>query len=167
MGWVGGGTRGPVSRRVMCCTRVHVSQLYLLAPVAARHHDDSFSFASSTRRLPRAVRFESSSSRKRPPHTSPHHLTPPTPTHPTCAQHFAAYSLEAWNGIERYGFDAAVSPRDEAETYFVAFNACVRDAKVEELMCSYNSINGAQVVGYARDSRSAGVFATSPTCKQT
>ena len=47
----------------------------------------------------------------------------------TC-KHFAAYDLENWNGITRYGFDAQVTTQDLAEFYLPAFQACARDAKV-------------------------------------
>ena len=37
-----------------------------------------------------------------------------------------------------------MSPRDEAETYLVAFNACVRDAQVEEIMCRCVGTDGGE-----------------------
>ena len=52
----------------------------------------------------------------------------------TC-KHYAAYSLEAWGGVERYGFDAIVTLLDEAETYLVGFSACIVDGAVSSLMC--------------------------------
>ena len=127
---------------------IYPTSVYLLATPATHHRDEEFLIRISARRSPLVARFASASSLSSCTHGQHTYPTPPHPTTfhiPTRAQHFAAYSLEAWNGVERYGFDAAVSPRDEAETYFVAFNACVRDAKVEELMCSYNSVNGALV----------------------
>lgn len=67
------------------------------------------------------------------------------PAHPkivaTC-KHFSAYDLEDWNGIERYAFDAIVSSQDLAEYYLPPFKTCTRDAKVDAVMCSYNSLNG-------------------------
>jgi beta-D-xylosidase 4 len=59
----------------------------------------------------------------------------------TC-KHFAAYSLEKWNGIERYEFDAIVDQQDLEETYLPAFKACVVEGKARSIMCAYNSVNG-------------------------
>jgi len=57
-------------------------------------------------------------------------------------KHYAAYDLEDWNGNDRMAFDAIVSPQDLSEYYLPPFQACVRDAKVGSVMCSYNSVNG-------------------------
>ena len=56
-----------------------------------------------------------------------------------CAKHFAVHS-----GPEaiRHGFDAKVSPKDLEETYLPAFEALVKEAKVESVMGAYNSVNG-------------------------
>jgi beta-glucosidase-like glycosyl hydrolase len=59
----------------------------------------------------------------------------------TC-KHFAAYSLEEWNGVQRYGFDAIVDGQDLEETYLPAFKACVIQGKARSIMCSYNAVNG-------------------------
>ena len=59
----------------------------------------------------------------------------------TC-KHFAAYDLENWQGIDRYSFDALVSTQDLSEYYLPSFRSCARDAKVDAIMCSYNSLNG-------------------------
>ena len=55
-----------------------------------------------------------------------------------CAKHFAVHS-----GPEklRHEFNAEVSQKDLWETYLPAFHALV-DAKVESVMCAYNSTNG-------------------------
>lgn len=55
-----------------------------------------------------------------------------------CAKHFAVHS-----GPEkvRHGFNAGASPKDLWETYLPAFQALV-EAKVESVMCAYNSTNG-------------------------
>ncbi|WP_339917165.1 glycoside hydrolase family 3 C-terminal domain-containing protein [Yeosuana marina] len=55
-----------------------------------------------------------------------------------CAKHFAVHS-----GPEklRHEFNAQVSQKDLWETYLPAFHALV-DAKVEAVMCAYNSTNG-------------------------
>ena len=56
-----------------------------------------------------------------------------------CAKHFAVHS-----GPEelRHEFNAVVSQKDLWETYLPAFEALVKDAKVEAVMCAYNSTNG-------------------------
>ncbi len=56
-----------------------------------------------------------------------------------CAKHFAVHS-----GPEniRHSFNAVCSPKDLSETYLPAFEALVRDAKVEGVMGCYNRING-------------------------
>lgn len=61
-----------------------------------------------------------------------------------CAKHFYAHS-----GPEegRAGFDAEVSPRDACETYLPAFEALVREGRVEGVMCAYNRVNGEPCCG--------------------
>lgn len=56
-----------------------------------------------------------------------------------CAKHFAVYS-----GPEAvcHEFDAEVSAKDLEETYLPAFEALVKDAKVEGIMGAYNRVNG-------------------------
>lgn len=56
-----------------------------------------------------------------------------------CAKHFAVHS-----GPEegRHSFDAVVSKKDLWETYLPAFEACVKEAKVEGVMGAYNRTNG-------------------------
>ena len=56
-----------------------------------------------------------------------------------CAKHFAVHS-----GPEklRHEFNAEATPKDLWETYLPAFKALVEDAKVESVMCAYNSTNG-------------------------
>ena len=56
-----------------------------------------------------------------------------------CAKHFAVHSGPE---TERHGFDAVVSPKDLRETYLYAFEAAVREAKVEVVMGAYNRTNG-------------------------
>jgi beta-glucosidase len=57
-----------------------------------------------------------------------------------CAKHFAVHSGPEWN---RHTFDAAnIKPRDLYETYLPAFEALVKEAKVEEVMCAYNRFEG-------------------------
>lgn len=56
-----------------------------------------------------------------------------------CAKHLAAHS-----GPEklRHTFDAKVSKKDLWETYLPAFEACVKEGKVEAVMGAYNRTNG-------------------------
>ncbi|MGK7391031.1 MAG: glycoside hydrolase family 3 N-terminal domain-containing protein [Candidatus Cyclobacteriaceae bacterium M2_1C_046] len=56
-----------------------------------------------------------------------------------CAKHYAVHS-----GPEklRHEFNAEVSKKDLYETYLPAFEALVTEAKVEAVMCAYNSTNG-------------------------
>ncbi|HEX5425514.1 MAG TPA: glycoside hydrolase family 3 N-terminal domain-containing protein, partial [Candidatus Acidoferrales bacterium] len=56
------------------------------------------------------------------------------------AKHFAAYS-----GPEpaRHSMDVKASAHDLEDTYFPAFRASVREAKVGSIMCSYNAVDGA------------------------
>ena len=56
-----------------------------------------------------------------------------------CAKHFAVHS-----GPEaiRHEFDAKASPKDMEETYLPAFEALVKEARVESVMGAYNCVNG-------------------------
>lgn len=56
-----------------------------------------------------------------------------------CAKHFAVHS-----GPEqgRHSFDSVVGEQDLWETYLPAFEALVKDAKVESVMGAYNRVNG-------------------------
>ena len=56
-----------------------------------------------------------------------------------CAKHFAVHS-----GPEslRHFFDAKADAKDMEETYLPAFEALVKDAKVESVMGAYNRVNG-------------------------
>src|SRR5690606_29385918 len=56
-----------------------------------------------------------------------------------CAKHFAVHS-----GPERlrHEFDAISTKKDMWETYLPAFEALVKEADVEAVMCAYNSTNG-------------------------
>ena len=56
-----------------------------------------------------------------------------------CAKHFAVHS-----GPEamRHSFDAQVSAKEMEETYLPAFEALVKEAKVEGVMGAYNRVNG-------------------------
>ena len=61
-----------------------------------------------------------------------------------CAKHYAVHS-----GPERlrHEFNAVASPQDLRETYLPAFRALVQDARVEAVMCAYNSTNGEPCCG--------------------
>lgn len=61
-----------------------------------------------------------------------------------CAKHMAVHS-----GPEalRHRFNAEATPKDMGETYLAAFEACVRDAKVEAVMGAYNRTNGEPCCG--------------------
>ncbi|MGD9159771.1 MAG: glycoside hydrolase family 3 C-terminal domain-containing protein [Desulfobacteraceae bacterium] len=64
-----------------------------------------------------------------------------------CAKHFAVH-----NGPEhlRHEFDVNVSDRDLWETYLPAFEALVKEAKVEAVMCAYNRYDGEACCGSNR-----------------
>ena len=64
-----------------------------------------------------------------------------------CAKHFAVHS-----GPEdiRHSFDARVSGKDLYETYLPAFQALVKEAKVETVMGAYNRTNGEPCCGSKR-----------------
>ena len=61
-----------------------------------------------------------------------------------CAKHFAVHS-----GPEegRHSFDSKVSEKDLWETYLPAFEACVKEARVEGVMGAYNRLNGEACCG--------------------
>ncbi len=54
------------------------------------------------------------------------------------AKHFAVHSGPEHS---RHSFDAAAPPRDLRETYLPAFEHLVKSARVEAVMCAYNSID--------------------------
>lgn len=61
-----------------------------------------------------------------------------------CAKHYAVHS-----GPEelRHEFNAIASPKDMEETYLPAFEALVKEAKVESVMGAYNRTNGEPCCG--------------------
>ena len=61
-----------------------------------------------------------------------------------CAKHLAVHS-----GPEalRHRFNAEATPKDMEETYLRAFEACIRDAKVEAVMGAYNRTNAEPCCG--------------------
>jgi len=64
-----------------------------------------------------------------------------------CAKHYVVHS-----GPEalRHEFDAIASEKDMFETYLPAFEALVKEAKVEAVMCAYNRTNGEPCCGSPR-----------------
>ena len=61
-----------------------------------------------------------------------------------CAKHFAVHSGPE---AERHYFNAEANAKDMAETYLPAFEALVKDAKVEAVMGAYNRTNGEACCG--------------------
>lgn len=61
-----------------------------------------------------------------------------------CAKHYAVHSGP--EGV-RHEFDAKATQKDMAETYLPAFEACVKEAKVEAVMGAYNRTNGEPCCG--------------------
>ncbi len=61
-----------------------------------------------------------------------------------CAKHFAVHSGPE---DQRHSFNAEVSKQDLYETYLPAFEACVKEAKVETVMGAYNRTNGEPCCG--------------------
>ena len=55
----------------------------------------------------------------------------------TCAKHFAVHSGPEG---ERHSFNVSPSKKDLYETYFPAFEALVKNARVEAIMCAYNAL---------------------------
>ena len=54
-------------------------------------------------------------------------------------KHYAGYDLENWHGYDRSSYNANISAQDLVETYLPSFEACVNDARVGSIMCSYKS----------------------------
>src|SRR4026209_2289963 len=52
------------------------------------------------------------------------------------------YAVHSGPEPERHRFDAAISERDERETYLPAFRATVMEAHAASVMCAYNRTNG-------------------------
>lgn len=50
----------------------------------------------------------------------------------------------------RHEFDAEVTEQDLRETYLPAFEACVKEGKVEAVMGAYNRTNGVPCCGNKR-----------------
>lgn len=54
-------------------------------------------------------------------------------------KHYAGYDLENWHGYDRSSYNANISSQDLVESYLPSFEACVNDAQVASVMCSYKS----------------------------
>ena len=61
-----------------------------------------------------------------------------------CAKHYAVHSGPE---RERHTFDACPSMRDLRETYLPAFEACVKEGRVESVMGAYNRVFGESASG--------------------
>ncbi len=61
-----------------------------------------------------------------------------------CVKHFAAHSGPE---LGRHSFDAKVSEKDLWETYYPAFETCIKEGNVEGVMGGYNRLNGEAVCG--------------------
>jgi len=61
-----------------------------------------------------------------------------------CAKHFAVHSGPEWN---RHSYNAKASNKDLWETYLPAFEALVKEANVQEVMCAYNRFEDAPCCG--------------------
>lgn len=55
-----------------------------------------------------------------------------------CCKHFSSYSQE----VPRHRNNAMVTRQDQVDTYFPAFEDCVKRGHVSSIMCSYNAVNG-------------------------
>jgi len=64
-----------------------------------------------------------------------------------CAKHYAVHSGPEWN---RHEFNAESTPRDLWTTYLPAFEALVKEANVQEVMCAYNRFEGVPCCGSDR-----------------
>ncbi|XP_059652997.1 probable beta-D-xylosidase 5 [Cornus florida] len=60
----------------------------------------------------------------------------------SCCKHYTAYDLDNWKGVDRFHFDAKVTPQDMEDTYQPPFKSCVEEGHVTSVMCSYNRVNG-------------------------
>ena len=64
-----------------------------------------------------------------------------------CAKHFAVHSGPEG---ERHRFNAVANAKDMEETYLPAFEALVKDSKVEAVMGAYNRTNGEPCCGHSQ-----------------
>ncbi|EDQ84789.1 uncharacterized protein MONBRDRAFT_39142 [Monosiga brevicollis MX1] len=62
-------------------------------------------------------------------------------------KHWVAYSVEDYDNVTRYEYNAIVSEYDLMDTYFPGWEYVVKNAKPLGVMCSYNSLNGVPTCG--------------------
>lgn len=60
----------------------------------------------------------------------------------SCCKHYTAYDIDNWKGVDRFHFDAKVTPQDMEDTFQPPFKSCVEEGHVTSVMCSYNRVNG-------------------------
>ncbi|CAI9765614.1 unnamed protein product [Fraxinus pennsylvanica] len=60
----------------------------------------------------------------------------------SCCKHYTAYDVDNWKGVDRFHFDAKVTPQDLEDTFQPPFKSCVEEGHVSSVMCSYNRVNG-------------------------
>ncbi|CAK9176754.1 unnamed protein product [Ilex paraguariensis] len=60
----------------------------------------------------------------------------------SCCKHYTAYDIDNWKGVDRFHFDAQVTPQDMEDTFQPPFKSCVEEGHVSSVMCSYNRVNG-------------------------
>ena len=56
-------------------------------------------------------------------------------------KHYAGYDIEDWHGNDRSSYNANITAQDLVESYLPPFEACVNDARVGSIMCSYKSVH--------------------------
>lgn len=59
-----------------------------------------------------------------------------------CCKHYIGNELELWYNYWRHNFTAIINDDDLMNYYIIPFKACIIDANVAGIMCSYNSVNG-------------------------
>ncbi|GBF87380.1 beta-D-xylosidase 2-like [Raphidocelis subcapitata] len=70
----------------------------------------------------------------------------------TC-KHFFGYSFEMADGVSRFSFDSKLPPQDVTDTYLPAFDACVRAARTQGIMCAYNAVDGTPMCSNKKELR--------------
>ena len=68
--------------------------------------------------------------------------SPPLLQVAACCKHWIGNSLEKWHNVTRHDFNAQISLQDLRDYYQRPFWACVHQAGVTGIMCSYNAVNG-------------------------
>ncbi|KAF7144108.1 hypothetical protein RHSIM_Rhsim05G0090600 [Rhododendron simsii] len=60
----------------------------------------------------------------------------------SCCKHYTANDVDNWKGVDRFHFDAKVTPQDLEDTYQPPFKSCVEEGHVTSVMCSYRLQQG-------------------------